>query len=161
MRTEIIDYSNVHKGAVRALFLRVYPTRPEVADQMTYDVDTAGHIATKLARIGERVVGQAGVFWLADMSGVAGMGYHVDPDFRRMGVGAGLAKAVLADAEHHGVEKVIVRTSPANAASLALAGRLGFQRVGDSSATAGAAIELLKELRGRTSSCSRRRTRRG
>jgi RimJ/RimL family protein N-acetyltransferase len=146
MNIRIIEYTNDCKEAVRALFLDIYPDRPDVADRMGYDVETDRHVTTKLARVGEKIVGQAGVFYLKDLPRVAGIGWHVHPKFRRRGIGSLLAKTALAEAGRRGVKRVIVEAATGNLASIALAKNLGFAELRDACVAEGNTVKLAKEL---------------
>ncbi|MFC1737215.1 GNAT family N-acetyltransferase [Candidatus Hydrogenedentota bacterium] len=146
MNIETIDYANHHQEEIRALFKKIYPDRPTIADQMGYDVETARHVTTKLAIIGGKIVGQAGIFYLKDEPGVAGMGWHVHPEFHGRGIGTLVAEVTLAEAKRRGVTKMAIQAAVENVASIALAKKLGFRECRDVSVPESNAIRLTKEL---------------
>jgi RimJ/RimL family protein N-acetyltransferase len=65
------------------------------------------------------------------VEGRAELGYTVFAPYRRMGYASEAAIAMMRWArDQHGVETFVVSISPSNAPSLAMAERLGFERVG-------------------------------
>jgi [ribosomal protein S5]-alanine N-acetyltransferase len=77
-------------------------------------------------------VGHIGFHGPPETVGRAELGYTVMPDYRRLGYASEAARAMMTWAEReHGVTNFFVAISPDNAASLAMAVRLGFIRVGE------------------------------
>ncbi|MFI7599260.1 GNAT family N-acetyltransferase [Actinoplanes sp. NPDC049681] len=81
---------------------------------------------------GRRSVGRAGFHGRPSPSGLVEIGYAIDPAFRRQGY-ATAALAALLDraAREPSVRTVRLSIGPDNEASLALAHRFGFTRVGE------------------------------
>jgi len=80
---------------------------------------------------GPRVIGSVGFHSPPDASGRVEVGYHVEPGYRRQGVATEAVQALLDWAgREHGVGRFRAAIAPDNVASLAVAARLGFRRVG-------------------------------
>lgn len=79
-----------------------------------------------------QVVGRAGFHGPPDPHGMVEVGYSVDPDLRRQGLGWATLQALLARAHAEpAVRTVRASVGPWNAASLALVARAGFVQVGE------------------------------
>ena len=86
-----------------------------------------------VAERGGRVIGWAALLRWSERGAYAGTAessVYVAPGEQRSGVGALLAEALLARAPGLGLHVVIGQVCAENAGGLALAARLGFQRVG-------------------------------
>lgn len=70
--------------------------------------------------------------YLRDLApGAVELGYYILPEFRRRGLAEEAARAMMDwAADSHGVRRFVVSISPANAASVAMARKLGFARIG-------------------------------
>jgi RimJ/RimL family protein N-acetyltransferase len=77
-----------------------------------------------------RVIGTAGFHAPPDADGRVEIGYRVDPAFRRQGYAIEAVRGMFDWAAAQGVHRFVASISPANAASLALAAKLGFRQVG-------------------------------
>jgi RimJ/RimL family protein N-acetyltransferase len=77
-----------------------------------------------------RVIGTAGFHAPPDAEGRVEIGYRVDPAFRRQGYAIEAVRGMFDWAAAQGVHRFVASISPANAASLALAAKLGFRQVG-------------------------------
>ncbi len=63
--------------------------------------------------------------------GAVELGYYILPEFRRRGLAEEAARGMMAWAESaFGVRRFVVSVAPANAASVAMARKLGFTRIG-------------------------------
>jgi [ribosomal protein S5]-alanine N-acetyltransferase len=81
---------------------------------------------------GRTVIGHIGFHGPPSTVGRAELGYAVVPDHRRRGYASEAARAMMDWAQREqGVTNFFVAISPGNAASLAMAARLGFVRVGE------------------------------
>lgn len=70
--------------------------------------------------------------YLRDLApGAVELGYFILPEFRRRGLAEEAALAMMGwAAREHGIRRFIVSISPDNAASMAMARKLGFSRIG-------------------------------
>jgi len=111
---------------IRNLFLTIYPNRPDIADKMCFDENMDRSVSTKVAIVDGRVIGQANIFLFKNNSEIANLGYHIHPDFHKMGIGSKLSQQAIEDAKNKGVKILLVRTDNYNVASINLAKKLGF-----------------------------------
>jgi GNAT superfamily N-acetyltransferase len=111
---------------VRDLFLAIYPKKPELAERMCFDENMNRHIATKVAIINNKVVGQANVFLMKEGSEIANLGYHVHPDFHKKGIGKKLSEEIIKIAKKKRIKILLIRTDGKNVASINLGKKLGF-----------------------------------
>jgi RimJ/RimL family protein N-acetyltransferase len=76
--------------------------------------------------------GKPGAEYLKDLApGAVEFGYSVLPAFRRRGFAEEAAQGLMAWAGRaHGVRRFVISVSPRNAASVAMARKLGFARIG-------------------------------
>ena len=125
---EIVDYSKDTMGdTIARLFREIYPGwTVEDVQRVLYNETSPLHVATKVAIIDDRAVGQANVFLLQNKRSIANIGYHVHPHYRRQGVARKLAIEVMGAAKEKGVETIVVQTERENIAALSLAEKLGF-----------------------------------
>ena len=125
---EIVDYSRDTMGEdVSRLFCEIYPGwSSEDIQRVLYDERSPLHVATKVAIMDTRFVGQANVFLLPQEKTIANIGYHVHPRYRRQGIAQRLAIEVIRAAKEKGVETVVVQTERENTAAVSLAKKLGF-----------------------------------
>lgn len=78
------------------------------------------------------MIGHAGFHGPPEVIGRAEIGYTVMPEFRRRGFAQEAADGLMRWARReHGIERFFVSISPENAASLAMAARMGFKKVGE------------------------------
>ena len=59
------------------------------------------------------------------------IGYRVDPGYRRQGYALEAVRGLMDWAAGRGVHRFVASIAPDNKASLALAAKLGFERVGE------------------------------
>lgn len=76
-----------------------------------------------------RMVGSIG-FHAPPRDGVAEIGYHVEPAYRRQGLALEAVRAMLDWAAGQGVHRIRASVAPGNAASLAVIAHFGFRRTG-------------------------------
>jgi len=94
------------------------------AAENDYEHATEGVI--QVAMLEGRQVGAA--WWLpGDEAGTLTAAYYVEPDVRGRGIATRLLEAGMAAARQRGVRSVAIRTHPENAASIALARKVGFE----------------------------------
>jgi RimJ/RimL family protein N-acetyltransferase len=123
---EIIDYEQKKMSKqIKELFSKIYPNQPELVKRMDYDENLKNHIATKVALIGDEIIGQANIFRLID-DNTGNLGYHVSPDYQNKGIGEKISKEAIAEAKKKGIKLLIVRTETNNISSIKLAKKLGF-----------------------------------
>jgi RimJ/RimL family protein N-acetyltransferase len=125
---EIVDYSRDTMGEeISRLFLEIYPAWSLTnVQRVLYDEKSPLHVATKVAILDNRSVGQANVFLLQHKKSIANIGYHVHPRYRRQGIAQRLSLEVIRAAKEKGVETIVVQTEGANIAAISLARKLGF-----------------------------------
>jgi RimJ/RimL family protein N-acetyltransferase len=78
-----------------------------------------------------RVIGTAGFHAPPDADGKVEIGYRLDPAFRRQGYAIEAVRGLFDWAAAQGVRRFVASIAPHNAASLALAAKLGFRQVGE------------------------------
>ena len=78
-----------------------------------------------------RVIGTAGFHAPPDAAGRVEIGYRVDPSYRRQGYALEAVRGLMDWAAARGVHRFVASIAPDNKASLALAAKLGFERVGE------------------------------
>ena len=76
-----------------------------------------------------RVVGSIG-FHQPPVDGVAEIGYNVEPAYRRRGIATEAVRAMLDWAAEQDIHSIRASVQPANAASLGVIARFGFQQTG-------------------------------
>jgi RimJ/RimL family protein N-acetyltransferase len=125
---KIVDYSKDTMGEdVARLFGEIYPGwSSEDVQRVLYDEKSPLHVATKVAIIKNRAVGQTNVFLLQHKKSIANIGYHVHPCYQRQGIAQRLTLEVIRAAKEKGVETIVVQTERANIAAISLARKLGF-----------------------------------
>lgn len=101
-------------------------------DDMAVDPMARPWLARVMTLDDGRVIGHIGFHGRPDDRGRAEVGYTVFEAFRRRGYALEAVRALLAWAEsEHGVHRFVASVSPDNGASLALVGKLGFERTGE------------------------------
>jgi ribosomal-protein-alanine N-acetyltransferase len=102
-------------------------------EQMRQDSDSQQWLLRAIVLSARRVlIGHIGFHGPPETVGRAELGYAVMPDYRRLGYASEAARTMMEWAHReHGVTSFFVAISPDNAASLAMAVRLGFVRVGE------------------------------
>lgn len=125
---KVINYKfKLHAKAVKNLFLAIYPEEISISERMCYNEKTCkGHVSTKIAKLNNKIVGQANIFLLKDSKDIANLGYHVHPDFQGKGIGKMLSQEAIKDAKKKKIKLIIIQTKKLNKNSLALAKKLGF-----------------------------------
>jgi len=78
-----------------------------------------------------RVIGTVGFHAPPDEAGRVEIGYRVDPAYRRQGYALEAVRGLFDWAAARGVHRFVASISPDNKASLSLAAKLGFERVGE------------------------------
>lgn len=78
-----------------------------------------------VARLGDRVIGYAGMWVLLDEAHITNLAVH--PDYRRRGVGRRLLAALERLAARLGARRMTLEVRPSNAAALHLYRRSGFE----------------------------------
>lgn len=78
-----------------------------------------------------RVIGTVGFHAPPDEAGRLEIGYRVDPGYRRQGYAIEAVRGLMDWAAARGVHRFVASISPDNKASLSLAAKLGFERVGE------------------------------
>jgi RimJ/RimL family protein N-acetyltransferase len=126
--TRIVDYDIFMKGKIRRLFADIYPDQPEIVDRMCYDPSIPNHVATKVAYVGDAMVGQTNIFLHKALDGNANLGFHVHPSIRGRGIATILSNEVINVARSKGISVLYIRTLKDNFAAIAVAGKLGFHR---------------------------------
>lgn len=101
-------------------------------DDMLRDPSAAPWMARLVVLPDRSVAGYVNFHGPPDADGVAELGYTVFEAYRRQGIAWSAARCMMRWArEEHGVRRFRVSISPDNAASLALAEKLGFVRTGE------------------------------
>ena len=103
-------------------------------DQMARNIASREWFPRAMVRRTRRrpMIGQIGFHGPPETVGRAEMGYTVMADHRRRGYAAEAAQAMMDwAAREHGVKRFFVSIAPDNAASLAMAAKLGFAQVGE------------------------------
>jgi RimJ/RimL family protein N-acetyltransferase len=103
-------------------------------DQIRRDPDSKQWLirAIVLHANGRLMIGHIGFHGPPETIGRAEIGYRVMPDHRRRGYAIEAARALMDwAAKEHGVTSFFVSIAPDNAASLAMAVKLGFAQVGE------------------------------
>ena len=113
---------------IRRLFSYIYPDNPNIVFKMSYDPTRQDHVATKVAYLGEDIVGQANIFLHKALDGNANIGFHVHPSTRRLGIATNLSSEAIKDAKSKGIRIFYIRTHEDNFAAIAVARKLGFTR---------------------------------
>ena len=72
-----------------------------------------------------------GGFHEAPVEGVAEIGYRIHPAWQGRGFATEVTEALMAFGRAHGATAFLLSISPDNAASLAIAAKLGFTRIGE------------------------------
>jgi RimJ/RimL family protein N-acetyltransferase len=139
----IADYDVLMAEKIRHLFSDIYPNHPDVADKMCYDPTRQDHVATKVAYLGDDIVGQANIFLHKAIGGNANLGFHVHSSMRERGIATYLSNEVIKVARTKGIRVFYIRTHEDNFAAIAVASKLGFTR--DDSRFADKGIALLKK----------------
>ena len=100
-----VDYSKEKMDRdIARLFREIYPGwSEEYIQRALYDEKSPLHVATRVAIVDNRFVGQANVFLLQHNSSIANIGFHVHPHYQRQGIGQRLAIEVMASAKEAGV----------------------------------------------------------
>jgi len=124
----IKNYSFKTMGSlILDLFLKIYPKNYPLAKKMAYDEEKIkNHISTKVALDNQKIIGQANIFILDEKQKIANLGYHINPDFRRRGIGEALAQAAISEAKTKGIQMLVIQTERENIGAIALAKKLGF-----------------------------------
>ena len=78
-----------------------------------------------------RVIGTVGFHAPPDEAGRVEIGYRVDPAYRRQGYALEAVRGLFDWAAARGVHRFVASISPDNKASLSLAAKFGFERVGE------------------------------
>ena len=78
-----------------------------------------------------RIIGTAGFHAPPDAEGRVEIGYRVDPAYRRQGYALEAVRGMFDWAAAQGVHRFVASIAPDNRASLSLAAKLGFERVGE------------------------------
>lgn len=131
-RMRITTYTKAkHAGQIKALFRQIYPTWDEsMLALLTYDETQALHLRTKLAFESDQIIGQANVFWINPEKGIVNLGYHVNPQYQKRGVGYQLAQSLIDDLRNE-VQYFVVITTTDNLAAQMLCQKLGFTTPSD------------------------------
>ena len=124
----IADYDIVMRDEIRHLFADIYPDQPDSVDRMCYDPTIPNHVTTKVAYMGDVMVGQANIFLHKALNGNANLGFHVHPLTRRQGIAAMLSREAIKNARSKGITVLYIRTHEDNFAAIAVARNLGFTR---------------------------------
>jgi RimJ/RimL family protein N-acetyltransferase len=100
--------------------------------QLTADPTEAPWLlrAAVLRASGE-VVGKVGFHAPPDADGVVEIGYRVAPSYRRQGLATEMAIGLIRWGAEQGARACLASIRPDNAPSLAIIGRLGFERIGE------------------------------
>ena len=129
---------------IRRLFSYIYPDNPKIVFKMSYDPTRQDHIATKVAYLGEDIVGQANIFLHKALDWNANIGFHVHPSTRRRGIATNLSSEAIKDAKSKGIRIFYIRTHEDNFAAIAVARKLGFTRDDSRFADKGIAVFIKK-----------------
>jgi RimJ/RimL family protein N-acetyltransferase len=124
----IADYNLLMTDKVRRLFLYIYPENPTIVLKMSYNPMRQDHVATKVAYLGEDIVGQANIFLHSALEGNANLGFHVCPQTRRRGIATDLSNEAIRNALVKGIRIFYIRTHEDNIGAIAVARKLGFAR---------------------------------
>jgi RimJ/RimL family protein N-acetyltransferase len=124
----IADYDILMVDKIRHLFSAIYPDCPDIVAKLCYDPTMKDHIATKVAYLGEDIVGQANIFLHKALDGNANLGFHVHPSTGRRGIATLLSREAIKDAQSKGISVLYIRTNEDNFAAIAVARKLGFIR---------------------------------
>ena len=126
----ITDYSQKSMGdGIIKLFREIYPDWPiEDVERMAYDENRELHVSTQVAICDDKILGQANVFRLPNDPRIANLGFHIHPDYRRKGIGTGLATTVMDKAKESGIKIIVVQTKSTNKAAIGLVKKLGFKK---------------------------------
>jgi len=137
MDLNIVPLSRANWEQVRAIYLEgiadgnaTFETEAPAWEQWD---DSHLSIGRLIARRGESVLGWAALSPISKRkvySGVAEVSLYVSAKFQGQGVGKALLRAVIAEAELHGIWTLQGGTFPENIASLRLQASCGFRIVG-------------------------------
>lgn len=114
---------------IHDLFEAIYPDDPTKITRLCHNGESPYHVCTKVAYIWDNIVWQANVFYADEQHVLANLWYHVHPNFQQQGIGYALAQAVLSEAKTCWVHYVLIKTSPQNTWSIALAKKLWFVEI--------------------------------
>lgn len=124
----IADYDILMVDKIRRFFADIYPDHPDIVVKMCYEPTRQDHVTTKVAYLGEDIVGQANIFLHKDLDGNANLGFHVHPSARTRGMATILSREAIKDARSKGISNLYIRTHEDNIAAIATARKLGFTR---------------------------------
>ena len=100
--------------------------------RMTDDPEEAPWLTRAMLRRSDGAfIGNIGFHGKPNDLGQAELGYGVEPEYRRQGYASEAALALIDWARReHAVRRFVVSVSPTNGPSLAMAAKLGFERIG-------------------------------
>lgn len=105
-----------------------FPT-PWTVESMRRELSRRDDVAIYLAaRLGDEVVGYAGMWVAAGEAHIATIGVH--PQYRRRGIGQRILLRLIREAAARGSERVFLEFRPSNKAARALYAKFGFREIG-------------------------------
>lgn len=123
---EIIDYGISMTDKIRHLFSAIYPGQPDIMEKVCYDSARQDHLSTKVALVGQAIVGQANIFHHKALDGNANLGFHIHPSVRNQGIATALSNEAIKEASSKGMTVLYIRTHEDNFPAIAVAKKLGF-----------------------------------
>lgn len=81
-----------------------------------------------VARLGQRVIGYAGMWLILDEAHITNIAVH--PDYRRQGVGEALLQEMMERARREGAESMTLEVRVSNVAAQRLYEKMGFEKRG-------------------------------
>jgi RimJ/RimL family protein N-acetyltransferase len=126
----ITDYQqDKHGSDVYKLFECIYPNKEKHDNErMNYSENRERHICTKIAFVNDTLIGQCNIFQLKTDCEYANIGYHVNPQFHKMGIGYNLAVNCIEESKNKGLKGLVVQTTEDNFGSINLAKKLNFNK---------------------------------
>ena len=122
------DRAGVAAGTARAV--RPVPARDAAGEPRRRPWLGRALVLTEAGGV-RRVIGTVGFHAPPDEAGRLEIGYRVDPAYRRQGYALEAVRGLMDWAAARGVHRFVASISPDNKASLSLAAKLGFERVGE------------------------------
>ena len=108
------------------LFKKIYPDcNDSQLSRIAYDENHVLHYRTKLLYLDNQLIGQVNVFRICLQSDWLNIGYHLDPNFHRKGIGHKMVLESICDIK----SVMVIQTSTVNIASCRTALSLGFAQI--------------------------------